>query len=97
MLAFGPDKMLYIGIGDGGSGGDPFGHGQDNKVVFGKILRINPRTTPYSIPNDNPFYNQSNVFEVSFECHVTELEVFVFHRVPLSLASTLFSVFNFKN
>jgi glucose/arabinose dehydrogenase len=57
-LAFGPDGYLYVGLGDGGSGGDPDGNGQSLTTLLGKILRIAP--TPddrraYRIPPDNPF------------------------------------------
>ncbi|MDZ7292551.1 MAG: PQQ-dependent sugar dehydrogenase [candidate division KSB1 bacterium] len=58
-IAFGPDGFLYIATGDGGSGGDPQGNGQNLKVLLGKILRLdvnNPATGKnYSIPQDNPF------------------------------------------
>ncbi len=56
-LAFGPfDCYLYIGMGDGGSGGDPFGNGQNTGVLLGKMLRIDvDGGTPYAIPPDNPF------------------------------------------
>jgi hypothetical protein len=55
-LAFGPDGDLYVGVGDGGSGGDPDGHGQDPTQLLGKILRIDPRAaSPYGIPAGNPF------------------------------------------
>lgn len=63
-LAFGPDDFLYIGLGDGGGGGDtgeghaPGGNGQSLDTLLGKILRIDPRPAgvdPYSIPADNPF------------------------------------------
>jgi glucose/arabinose dehydrogenase len=63
-LAFGPDGMLYIALGDGGGGGDEGeghaegGNGQSLRTLFGKILRIDPRPDgdrPYTIPADNPF------------------------------------------
>lgn len=57
---FGPDGMLYIGLGDGGSGGDPQGNGQRVNTLLGKILRIDvDNGDPYSIPSGNPFANQS--------------------------------------
>jgi glucose/arabinose dehydrogenase len=57
-LAFGPDGYLYIGLGDGGSGGDPMGNGQSLRTLLGKMLRIDPRPfggKAYGIPPDNPF------------------------------------------
>ncbi|WP_328816513.1 PQQ-dependent sugar dehydrogenase [Nonomuraea cypriaca] len=54
-LAFGPDGHLYIALGDGGSGGDPQGNGQNLGTLLGKILRIDPRGRPYDVPEDNPF------------------------------------------
>jgi glucose/arabinose dehydrogenase len=55
-IAFGPDGFLYIGTGDGGGGGDPFGNGQRRSVLLGKLLRINiDAAMPYAIPADNPF------------------------------------------
>jgi glucose/arabinose dehydrogenase len=56
MIAFGPDKYLYIGTGDGGSANDPLRAGQDTRTRLGKILRIDvDHGTPYGIPLDNPF------------------------------------------
>jgi glucose/arabinose dehydrogenase len=59
-LAFGPDGYLYIGMGDGGGGGDPLGNGQSRKTLLGKILRIDvngPHASgkQYAIPNTNPY------------------------------------------
>ncbi|MFN7560188.1 MAG: PQQ-dependent sugar dehydrogenase [Prosthecobacter sp.] len=79
-LEFGPDGMLYIGFGDGGSSNDNnaghtggttarpngiLGNGQDRRVIFGKILRIDPADPDgagpltYTIPPDNPFVGQT--------------------------------------
>jgi glucose/arabinose dehydrogenase len=56
MIAFGPDGFLYIGLGDGGSSGDPGNRAQDPDVLLGKILRIDvDRRRPYAIPVGNPF------------------------------------------
>ena len=61
-LRFGPDGFLYAGVGDGGSGGDPFGSGQDRSVLLGKIVRINVTNVPtYTIPASNPFIGIVNV------------------------------------
>jgi uncharacterized repeat protein (TIGR03806 family) len=57
MIAFGPDGYLYISFGDGGSGGDPQGNGQDPTNWMGSILRIDvdAQGAPYEVPADNPF------------------------------------------
>lgn len=59
-LVMGPDGFLYVGLGDGGDPGDPFGHGQDTGTLLGSILRIDPETgaadgPAYGIPPGNPF------------------------------------------
>jgi glucose/arabinose dehydrogenase len=59
-LAFGPDGFLYIGMGDGGSGGDPMNNAQNPGSLLGKILRIDVETAPdpgipYAVPPANPF------------------------------------------
>lgn len=55
---------LYIGLGDGGGVGDPYGNAQDLSSPFGKILRIDPAPgpggKPYTIPSDNPYAGQSS-------------------------------------
>lgn len=56
MIAFGPDGYLYVGFGDGGSGGDPQNRSQNPAELLGKLLRIDPDGgRPYAIPADNPF------------------------------------------
>jgi glucose/arabinose dehydrogenase len=62
-IAFGPDGYLYIGLGDGGSGGDPYANAQNTNVLLGKLLRIDVDRQPsggraYAIPRDNPFAPQ---------------------------------------
>lgn len=58
-LTFGNDKLLYIGTGDGGGGGDPFHTAQNVKQLRGKILRINPKkecgSANFCVPNKNPW------------------------------------------
>ncbi len=55
-LQFGPDGDLYVGVGDGGSEGDPHNYGQNTNVLLGKVLRIVPRPGGgYAIPSGNPF------------------------------------------
>ena len=59
MIEFGPDGTLYVGVGDGGSGGDPRGNGQNPGTLLGTVLRILPRSARqgdgYTIPATNPF------------------------------------------
>ncbi|MCJ7702259.1 MAG: PQQ-dependent sugar dehydrogenase [Anaerolineales bacterium] len=55
-LVFGPDGYLFIGTGDGGSGGDPQGNAQNLNSLLGKLLRIDvDHGEPYAIPGDNPY------------------------------------------
>ena len=57
-MAFGPDGYLWIGMGDGGSAGDPAGHGQNLNSQLGKMLRVdvNPPTGTWANPPSNPYY-----------------------------------------
>jgi glucose/arabinose dehydrogenase len=65
LVRFGPDGLLYAGLGDGGGGGDQHGargNGQNLNSLLGKILRIDPRARsgrPYTIPSDNPFVGRA--------------------------------------
>lgn len=74
-LQFGPDDMLYIGIGDGGTktltqesdNGDPHGYGQSTDELLGNVLRIDPRPSgdrEYTIPDDNPFVGKDGRDEI---------------------------------
>ena len=65
-LAFGPDGYLYIGMGDGGSGGDPLNNAQNPNTLLGKMLRIDvnvPDTDGrgYRVPEDNPFVDRQPI------------------------------------
>jgi glucose/arabinose dehydrogenase len=60
LIAFGPDGMLYFGLGDGGSGGDPENRAQNLDSLLGKMLRIDVRTPPYTVPSDNPFVGRND-------------------------------------
>src|SRR5687767_9771960 len=66
-LQFGPDRMLYIGTGDGGAAYDPNGNGQSLGSLLGKILRIDPRPAgrrPYRVPASNPFVTGEGADEI---------------------------------
>lgn len=66
-ISFGPDRHLYISLGDGGSSGDPLNAGQDLRNLLGKLLRIDVHTISegknYSIPIDNPFKGNSEGYK----------------------------------
>ena len=69
MLAFGPDGYLYIGMGDGGSAGDPGNRAQRLDTLLGKLLRIDVDTPfasgkQYGIPADNPYVGQTGLDEI---------------------------------
>jgi glucose/arabinose dehydrogenase len=73
-MVFGPDGYLYIGSGDGGGGGDPFGNAQNTGTMLGKILRVDVDSAePVAVPPDNPFGNEvwafglRNPWRVSFD------------------------------
>ena len=69
-LAFGPDGYLYIGLGDGGGAGDPYGTGQDRGSLLGKLLRIDPLDPDgggrrrYSVPSSNPLVGRAGLDEI---------------------------------
>ena len=88
-VMFGPDGYLYVGLGDGGSGGDPREHGQNLRTLLGTILRIDvstlDETNSYTVPPDNPFvgvegarpeiwaYGLRNPWRFSFDRETGEL------------------------
>lgn len=89
-LQFGPDGYLYLGTGDGGGSGDPFGNGQNTGTLLAKMLRIDPRqsgTAAYSVPASNPFvstpgaapevwaYGLRNPFRFSFDRATGDLAI----------------------
>ncbi|MCK5942236.1 MAG: PQQ-dependent sugar dehydrogenase [Planctomycetes bacterium] len=88
-IVFGPDRMLYIALGDGGHKNDIFGNSESLRMLLGKVLRIDVRAAsadaPYAIPKDNPFvgrdgargeiwcYGLRNVWRMSFDRETGEL------------------------
>lgn len=82
-IVFGPDGFLYIGMGDGGSAGDPFNNAQNTSSLLGKILRIDVESgvSPYSIPSGNPFQNEvwsyglRNPWRFSFDRSTKEIYI----------------------
>ena len=64
-LEFGPDGYLYLALGDGGSGGDPQGNGQNTNTLLGSIIRLDVSgDAAYAIPPDNPFVSGGGAAEI---------------------------------
>jgi glucose/arabinose dehydrogenase len=90
-LQFGPDRLLYLGTGDGGAAGDPEENAQNPESLLGKLLRIAPRRNPgrggYTIPKDNPFFGERggreeiyalglrNPYRFSFDAETGEISI----------------------
>jgi glucose/arabinose dehydrogenase len=64
LLVFGPDGVLYLGVGDGGGAGDVPNNAQNIEVLLGKILRLDVAELPYTIPAGNPFSGQAGADEI---------------------------------
>lgn len=64
LIAFGPDGMLYVGTGDGGSAGDPRGNGQDPTTLLGALLRLDVDRPAPHVPPDNPFVGREGRDEI---------------------------------
>jgi len=64
-IVFGPDRMLYVALGDGGAANDPYLNSQSKQQLLGKVLRIDvanaSKEQPYAIPKDNPFVAEEGV------------------------------------
>ena len=64
LVLFGPDGMLYLGVGDGGGAGDVPNNAQNTDVLLGKILRLDVATLPYTIPAGNPLSGKPGADEI---------------------------------
>ena len=65
---FGNDGFLYAALGDGGSGGDPQGNGQNLSTPLGKLLRLDvDRGSPFAVPSDNPFATRAGAFGADYK------------------------------
>lgn len=65
-VQFGPDGMLYVGLGDGGKWGDPLGAGQDGRQLLGSMLRLDPDLPAPHVPPDNPFVGNPAVHDAIY-------------------------------
>lgn len=80
-IEFGPDGYLYIGMGDGGSAGDPQNYSQNNQSLLGKMLRIDVDADfPYAVPADNPFVGNPGVLDEIWATGVRNPWKFSFDR-----------------
>lgn len=81
-IAFGHDGYLYIALGDGGSGNDPTGNGQNLRTHLGAILRIDVDSTangkPYAIPADNPFIDHNVVINRKGKTAKAQPEIYAY-------------------
>lgn len=81
-IAFGPDGYLYVGLGDGGSGNDPEGNGQNLRTLLGSILRIDvdskSGSLAYAIPADNPFIDHDVVINRKGETKKARPEIYAY-------------------
>jgi glucose/arabinose dehydrogenase len=88
-VIFGSDGFLYVGLGDGGSGGDPQGNGQRLDTLLGKLLRIDvdhpSAGRAYGIPADNPFVGQSSARPEIYSYGLRNPWRFTFDRLDGSL------------
>jgi len=81
MLAFGPDGLLYVGLGDGGSSGDPQSYAQNRSTFLGKILRLDvDHGAPYTVPASNPFVGQAGTLPEIWDLGVRNPWRFSFDR-----------------
>jgi hypothetical protein len=90
LLTFGPDGFLYAGTGDGGGAGDQSGNAQNLNVLLGKLLRLDVRTLPYTIPATNPFANQAGRRGEIWAYGLRNPWRFAFDRHPTAASSDLF-------
>jgi glucose/arabinose dehydrogenase len=89
LALFGPDDLLYVGLGDGGSEDDPDRRGQDLDTLLGKILRIDPRPSgarSYSVPPSNPFVGKARARPEIYSYGLRNPWRFSFDRLTGALA-----------